>query len=45
MRGAVEIFILAGSEEVVIEYLGKGSVIGSNAVLAREPTKFGMRAV
>lgn len=45
MKGVVEIYIQTGNERVVIDYLGKGSVIGTYSVLSREKTVFGMRAV
>ena len=45
MKGVVEIYIKSGNENVVIDYLGKGSVIGQYSILGREPTLFGMRAV
>lgn len=45
MMGVVEIFVQSGDEEVVIDYLGKGSVIGQYSVLSHEKCLFGMRAV
>ena len=45
MKGVVEIYIQSGNEQVVIDYLGKGSVVGQYSILGREKTLFGMRAV
>ena len=45
MMGVVEIFVYSGNDEVVIDYLGKGSVIGQYSVLGREKSLLGMRAV
>lgn len=45
MKGVVQIYIMSGNEEIVIDYLGKGSVIGQYSVLSREKTLFGARAV
>ena len=41
----MEIYIQSGNEQVVIDYLGKGSVVGQYSILGREKTLFGMRAV
>ena len=45
MKGVVEIYVQTGNEQVVIDYLGKGSVIGQYSILGREKTLFGARAV
>ena len=45
VKGQVQVFIQSGSEEVVIDYLGKGSVIGQYSVLANEKVMFGVRAI
>ena len=45
MKGVVEIYVQSGNEQVVIDYLGKGSVIGQYSILGREKTLFGARAV
>ena len=45
MKGVVEIYIQSGSDHVVIDYLGKGSVIGQYSVLGGENAVFGMKAV
>ena len=44
MNGVVEIYIISGNEQVVIDYLGKGSVIGQYSILSKQKTVFGMRA-
>ena len=45
VKGVVQIFIQSGNDEVVIDYLGRGSVIGQYSVLGKEKMLFGMRAV
>ena len=46
MKGVVEIYIEAGGKKsIVLDYLGKGSVIGQYSVLGKEKTLFGMRVV
>ena len=45
MRGVVQIYIKSDNEEIIIDHLGKGSVIGQYSILGREKALFGMRAV
>ena len=45
MKGVVEVFVRSGADEVIIDYLGKGSVVGQYSVLGRDSMLFGMRAV
>ena len=41
----VQIFIQSGNDEVCIDYLGRGSIIGQFSILGKEKMLFGMRAV
>ena len=45
VKGQVQVFIQSGSEEVIIDYLGKGSVIGQYSVLTNEKVMLGVRAI
>ena len=33
MRGVVQIYLKTGSEEVGVDFLGKGSIIGADSIL------------
>jgi len=44
LKGCVEIYIKSDAEEVVMDYLGKGSVIGQFSVLNSDKMLFGARA-
>ena len=45
MRGVVQIYIVNGSEEVGVDFLGKGSIIGAHSILTSEKMQFAARAV
>jgi len=45
MKGCVEVYVKTDPEEVVIDYLGKGSVMAQYSVLGRDSMLFGARAV
>lgn len=36
MHGVVQIYIKTGSDEVGLDFLGKGSIIGANSILTKE---------
>lgn len=45
LKGVVEIYVQADSQKIVLDYLGKGSVIGQYSILGREKTVYGVRAI
>lgn len=45
LKGVIAVFVKSGDEEVVIDYLGKGSVIGQYSIVSGESMLFGIKAV
>lgn len=44
MKGCVEVYVNNSEEELIMDYLGPGSIIGQYSVLGSEEVLFGMRA-